>query len=106
MTETDADIEDALAAFHDDVPHRFQVSLTMSVDVRDDVSAVRDELNEVAGGSEFTTNDVMRLALAAAARYHALAADDAALDDVDREQLIPLTSVLSRVLDDSPESDA
>jgi hypothetical protein len=100
MTDTDADIEDALAAFHHDVPHQFHVSLTMSVDVRDDVSAVRDELNDLADGSDVTTNDVMRLALAAAARYPDLAAGDASLDDVDREQLLPLTSVLSRVLDE------
>lgn len=100
MTDSRSDIEDALAAFHEDVPHRFQVSLTMSVDTRDDVSAVRDALNEAAGTPEFTTNDVMRLALVAAARYHAIATGDAALDALDHEQLVPLTSVIRRTVDD------
>lgn len=101
MTETGSDVLDAIAQFHEDIPHRFQVSLTMSIDTRDDVSAVRDELNDITGSREVTTNDVMRLALIAAARYHSLAMDaDTNLRAVDQDQLVPLTGVLSRVIDD------
>lgn len=101
MTEPRSDVLDAIAQFHEDVPHRFQVSLTMSIDTRDDVSAVRDELNDIVGSREVTTDDVMRLALIAAARYHSLATDpDRSLDAVDQDQLVPLTGVLSRVIDD------
>lgn len=101
MTEREADVRDAIARFHEDVPHQFQVSLTMSIDVRDDVTAIREELNDIAGSREVTTNDVMRLALIAAARYHSLATDeDADLEAVDRDELVPLTAAISRVIDD------
>jgi hypothetical protein len=101
MTETHSDVEAALEAFHTDVPHQFQVSLTMSVTTRDNVSAVRDELNEIAGSNEFTTNDVMRLALTAAARYHAVATGEVAeLEEFDSEQLVPLTAVIRRAIDE------
>lgn len=101
MTETQSDVRDAIAQFHEDIPHQFQVSLTMSIDIRDDVSAVRNELNDISGSRNVTTNDVMRLALIAAARYHSLATDaDANLESVDQDQLVPLTGVLSRVIDD------
>jgi hypothetical protein len=99
MTDPSA-VEDAIAAFREDVPHRFQVSLTMSVDTRDDVGAVRDALNEAAGTDAVTTNDVMRLALVAAARYHAVATGDAELEAFDHEQLVPLTSVIRQTIDD------
>lgn len=102
MTEDPTEIQRAIEAFHDDVPHRFQVSLTMSIDVRDDISNARNELNAIADGQSVTTNDVMRLALVAAARYHELASDDSAtpaLDAVDRDQLVPLTGVLRQVVD-------
>lgn len=101
MTETRSDVRDAIAQFHEDIPHQFRVSLTMSIDARDDLSAVRDELNDIAGNRDVTTNDVVRLALIAAARYHSLATDDEAnLDAVDQDQLVPLTGVLRRVIDD------
>jgi hypothetical protein len=106
MTESQSEIIDAIAEFHEDIPHRFQVSLTMSIDTRDDVSAVRDELNEIAGSREFTTNDVMRLALTTASRYHSLVPEEGAeLEAIDRDQLVPLTGVLSRVIDDERELD-
>lgn len=101
MTERQSDVSDAIARFHEDIPHRFQVSLTMSIDTRDDVSDVRDELNDIAGRRAVTTNDVMRLALIAASRYHSLATDEGAdLEAIDRDQLVPLTGVLSGVIDD------
>lgn len=101
MTETRSDVRDAIAQFPEDIPHQFRVSLTMSIDARDDLSAVRDELNDIAGSRDVTTNDVVRLALIAAARYHSLATDDEAnLEAIDRDQLVPLTGVLRRVIDD------
>ncbi|QLG64197.1 hypothetical protein [Halorarum salinum] len=106
MTETRSDVVDAMARFHEDVPHRFQVSLTMSIDTRDDVSAVRDELNDVAGSRVVTTDDVMRLALLAAGRYHSLATKGSGdLEAIDRDQLVPLTGVLSSVVDDEHAPD-
>lgn len=101
MTQQESDVLDAIARFHEDVPHRFQVSLTMSIDVRDDITAIREELNDIAGGREVTTNDVMRLALIAAARYHSVATDeDTDIEAVDRDQLVPLTAAISHVIDD------
>jgi hypothetical protein len=96
---TDDEIADAVARFHEDVPHQFQVSLTMSIDTRDDVRAVRDGLNEAVEGRPLTTNDVMRLAMLGAARYHELATGERTeLDDLDREQLVPLTGALRRAV--------
>lgn len=101
MTEPKSDLLNAVTELHEDVPHRFQVSLTMSIDVRDDVRAIREELNGVDGSQEVTTNDVMRLALIAAARYHSLATDESAdAEEIDRDQLAPLTAVIDRVVDD------
>lgn len=101
MTETHDDVLKAIENLHKDIPRRTQVSLTMSMDTRDDIGAVRDELNSIAGSREVTTNDAMRLALIAAARYHTLATSgDVELEPIDREKLVPLTGVLSRVIDE------
>lgn len=101
MTEQREDVLHAIERLHRDIPRRTQVSLTMSMDTRDDVGAVRDELNDIAGSREVTTNDVMRLALVAAARYHSLATSgDVDLEPIDRDKLVPLTGVLSRVIDE------
>lgn len=106
MTGDRSDVADVIEQFHEDVPHRFQVSLTMSMDVRDDVRAIRDELNDVLDSRDVTTNDVIRLALIATARYHpVVAGDSASLEDTDREQLVPLTAVVSRVIDDEETLD-
>jgi hypothetical protein len=73
MVDRQSKLQDAITAVHEDVPHRFQVSLTMSMDVRDDIRAIRDELKDAAGDQDVTTNDVMRLALLTASQYHAQA---------------------------------
>lgn len=101
MTGGQSDVGAAANRFHEDVPHRFQVSLTMSMDTRDVLGEIRDELNDEAGARTLTTDDVMRLALVGAARYHALATGDVTeTDAVDDEQLVPLTAAIRRALDD------
>ncbi len=100
MTGGESNVGEAVDRFHEDVPHRFRVSLTMSMDTRDTVSEVRDRLNDEAGSRTLTTDDVMRLSLLAAARYHALSTGDAETDAVDDEQLVPLTAAIRRTLGD------
>lgn len=101
MTEPREDVLHAIESLHRDIPRRTQVSLTMSMDTRDDVGAVRDELNDVVGNRAVTTDDVMRLALVAAARYHTLATGgDVDLKPIDRDELVPLTGILSRVINE------
>lgn len=75
MDSSEAAVARRARAFHDDVPHDFQVSLSMSVHTRELLRTVRDDLNERAGEPILTTNDVVQLALVGAARYHELAAD-------------------------------
>lgn len=87
--------------FHEDVAHEFQVSLTMSIETRERLRSIQDELNERAGERLFTTNDVMRIALAGAARYHELASGDLReLEDVDEDRLLPLTDPVREVCDE------
>lgn len=101
MTDDESEIAAAVAAFQRDVPHQFQVSLSMAIETRDCLSEIRDELNDAAGERLFDTNDAMRVALIAAARYHALATGDLAEPEpIDTEQLVPLASVVRRVLED------
>lgn len=88
----------AAAQFHEEVPHEFQVSLSMGMETRDRLSAIRDELNEAVDDQQFTTDDAMRLALVAAARYNALIEGDADPEAVDREQLGPLTAAVRRAV--------
>ncbi|TYL36910.1 hypothetical protein CV102_19305 [Natronococcus pandeyae] len=108
----DDEIASAATRFHEDVPHQFQVSLTMSMQTRERLRAIRDELNDSVGERLFTTNDVMRLALLGADRYHALASGEVQdLERVDEEQLLPLTAPIREVLEaenllDSPERDS
>ena len=93
--------------FHEDVPHEFQVSLTMSMETRERLRAIRKRLNDDVGERVFTTNDVMRIALLGAARYNELAAEeDRELDSVDEEQLLPLTEPVREVLEDEDVFDA
>jgi hypothetical protein len=97
MSDAESDISAAAREFHEDVPHRFQVSLTMSIDTRDRLGEIRDALNEQVGETIFTTDDAIRLALLAASRYHAGATGDLdGLDDIDTEQLVPLTAAVRR----------
>ena len=101
MTSYEAEIGEAAEQFHEDVPHQFQVSLSMSLHTRNVLDAIQDELNEAAGERICTTNDAMQVALVAAGRYHELAtSDEPSLDDVDREQLIPLTGAIRTVLEE------
>lgn len=106
MTETREDVLKAIEKLHEEIPRRTQVSLTMSIETRDELGAVRDALNDIVGSRDVTTNDVMRLALVAAARYHALATSgDVELEPIDREELLPLTDVLGRVVDEESAFD-
>lgn len=97
----DDDIASAATRFHEDVPHQFQVSLTMSMETRERLRATQEELNDRVGERLFTTNDVMRIALLGASQYHALATGETdELESVDEEQLQVLTGVVRSVLDD------
>ncbi|ELY63412.1 hypothetical protein [Natronococcus jeotgali] len=101
----DDDIASAATRFHEDVPHQFQVSLTMSMETRERLRATQEELNDRVGERLFTTNDVMRIALVGASQYHALATGETdeltdELESVDEEQLQALTGVVRSVLDD------
>lgn len=101
MSVETAEIADAIEEFHEDVSHDFQVSLSMSLSTRNALDAIQDELNEAAGERICTTNDAMRAALLAGARYHELATEhEAELDEFEREQLLPLTSVIQTVVED------
>ncbi|WP_251344164.1 hypothetical protein [Haloplanus halophilus] len=62
--------------FHEETPHAVSVSVTLSTHTREVLSAVRDDLNDRAGEPILDTNDVVRLALEGAARYHDRAPDD------------------------------
>lgn len=105
MVKRQADLQEAIAAVHEDIPHHFQVSLTMSMDVRDDIRAIRDELKDVSEDQDVTTNDVMRLTLMAAAAYHSLATDETPdLETLDEEQLRSLTAVIDQVVTDGTAS--
>lgn len=101
---TDDETATAAERFHEDVSHQFQVSLTMSMETRERLRAIQDELNDCIGERTITTNDVMRIALLGAARYHALATGDLGdlgdLEAVDEERLIPLTAPVRDVLEE------
>jgi hypothetical protein len=99
MPSSDSDVADAATRFHEDIPHRFQVSLTMSMETRDRLRTVRDRINEACGEKVFTLDDVVHLALEATAAYEG--ADDSTTDlDADAaERLRPLTAVIGAVLD-------
>lgn len=105
MSDSHPDMDDAVAAVHEDIPHRFQVSLTMSMDVRDDIRAIREELKKNSENQDVTTNDVMRLALIAASQYHTLAADGTTdSETLDEDQLRSLTALINRVVDEESHS--
>ncbi|MFC4542978.1 hypothetical protein ACFO5R_13705 [Halosolutus amylolyticus] len=96
----DDDIASAASRFHEDVPHQFQVSLTMSIQTRDRLRAIQDALNDSVGERVFTTNDVMRIALLGASRYHALATGERQeLESLDEDQLLPLTAPVREALE-------
>lgn len=100
MCAEKSDIATAAEAFHEDVSHEFQVSLSMSLTTREDLDAIQDEVNETLDERVFTTNDAMRTALVAAARYNELVTEEKSdLDAIDEDQLIPLTSAIRAVVD-------
>lgn len=100
MGDQQSDLQETIAAVHEDIPHRFQVSLTMSMDVRDDIRAIRDELKDAAGEQDVTTNDVMRLTLLAASQYHAEASGEPIdTGPLSEDQLRSLSSLIDRALD-------
>ena len=95
MPGDNSDVAAAATRFHEEIPHRFQVSLTMSMETRDSLRAVRDAVNDRCDERVFTTDDVVQLALQGAARYHAAASDDARDD-----QLRPLTAIVQEVVEE------
>ena len=100
MPRSDADLSTAAASFHEEIPHRFQVSLTMSMQTRDSLRAVRDAVNDACDEPVFTNDDVIRAALQAAASYHQTeSADRSEPSDRDTEQLRPIASVIDEVHD-------
>jgi predicted lactoylglutathione lyase len=101
MPVDESEIAAAAEAFHEDVSHEFQVSLSMSLNTRNDLDAIQDEVNEILGERVFTTNDAMRVALLAAARYNEFATGEKSdLDTLDEEQLVPLTSAIRTVVEE------
>ena len=101
MPADESEIAAAAEAFHEDVSHEFQVSLSMSLNTRDDLDDIQDEVNDILGERVFTTNDAMRVALLAAARYNEFATGEKSdLDTLDEEQLVPLTSAIRKVVEE------
>ncbi|WP_336001072.1 hypothetical protein [Halorientalis halophila] len=100
MPTSDPDLSTAAAGFHEEIPHRFQVSLTMSMQTRDSLRAVRDAVNEACDESVFTNDDVIRAALQAAASYHeTVAADGSDGGERDAAQLRQIAAVIDDVLE-------
>jgi len=99
MPENDTDVARAASRFHEEVPHRFQVSLTMSMDTRDSLRAVRDAVNEACDEGVFTTDDVIRLALRGTARHHAIATTDGSEPAATDDELLALSADVSSVLE-------
>ncbi|MFB6102166.1 MAG: hypothetical protein ABEJ73_06330 [Haloplanus sp.] len=98
MSEDERELEAAIREFHEDIPHRFQVSLTMSMETRDRLREIREELNDTAGERIFTTDDAIRLALVSGARYHAMATGDRIPSETDA--LTTLAASIRRVVDE------
>ncbi|AZH24541.1 hypothetical protein [Haloplanus aerogenes] len=97
------ELETAAREFHEEIPHRFQVSLTMSMETRDRLREVREELNDAAGERVFTTDDAIRLALLSGARYHEVATGDR--DASETDSLTTLAGALRRVVDAEAEEE-
>lgn len=102
MPDHDSDVAAAATSFHEDIPHRFQVSLTMSMQTRDSLRAVRDAVNDACDERVFTLDDVVHLALEAATEYDASVADGE-IDDA--AALRPLTAILRRETADASVRD-
>lgn len=98
MSENEPDVATAVREFHEEIPHQFQVSLTMSMETRDQLRQIREEMNELAGERVFTTDDAIRLALVSGARYHAVATGEVAASETD--SLATLAASIRRTVDD------
>lgn len=107
MAGQESDVASAASLFHEDIPHRFQVSLTMSMQTRDELRAVRDAVTEADDDQAFTTDDVVRFALRSAARYHAFATGELSEPtDLDDDQYLPLAAAIRDTLDEVDGDDA
>lgn len=95
MDGDESDIVRQARAFHDEVPHELQISLSMSKHTRDLLREIRDKLNDRAGEPVLDTNDVVQLSLVGAARYYEVTEDDGREpSDGDRESVRPLMATL------------
>jgi len=90
---SDNDVARQVRQFHEETPYAVSVSVTLSTHTRGVLSEIRDELNDRAGEPILNTNDVVRLALEGAARYHDRTS---ASDDVHA-----LTAAVHDVLDET-----
>jgi hypothetical protein len=98
------ELESAAREFHEDIPHQFQVSLTMSMETRDQLRRIREELNEAAGERVFTTDDAIRLALVSGSRYHAVATGDRAATETD--SITTLAASLRQVVEEAQAAES
>jgi hypothetical protein len=76
--EPKADLVRQARRLHDETPHGFRTSTTLSIDTRDRLGEIRDELNGRLDERMLDTDDVVRLALRGAAAYHGTTDDDPA----------------------------
>ncbi|WP_338741733.1 hypothetical protein [Haloplanus salilacus] len=97
MDDTDALTRQA-TRLHDETPHAVRVSVTLSNDTRELLSEIRDDLNDRAGEPILNTNDVVRLALRAGARYHETEADPS---DADAPDIRALTAVIHETIENA-----
>lgn len=81
---------------HDETPHAVRVSVTLSNDTRELLSEIRDDLNDRAGESILNTNDIVRLALRAGARYHET---DPSNEDTSRSDIRALTAAIHETME-------
>ncbi|SEH49818.1 hypothetical protein SAMN05192561_103129 [Halopenitus malekzadehii] len=116
MTDADTadDLERQARRLHEETTHAFRTSVSMSLDTRNTLSAIRDDLNDRIGHTVVDTDDVVRLALQAAARQHELtdgvdrteddrADGDRTEDDqkeADRADIAALTAAIHDAVDD------
>lgn len=96
MDERDDTVRGQATRLHDETPNAVRVSVTLSNDTRELLSRIRDDLNDDAGEPILNTNDVVRLALRAAARYHETAPSE---DETPRPDIRALTAAVHEAMD-------
>jgi hypothetical protein len=101
MTTTDAsdELERQAEQLHEETTHAFRTSVSMSLDTRDTLGAIRDDLNDRIGRAVVDTDDVVRLALRGAARQHELA------DEEDPREIAELTAAIHDAVDVDHDED-